>query len=90
MSEHDLSGIWLTGERERNISGEFALAVSDWAERTPTKRNIELSVTLLRSASLTCSAIDLYIVFCPPYRNFTTSLIQVYVFLMMTLVYVQV
>ncbi len=29
MSEHDLSGIWFTGERERNISGAFALAVSD-------------------------------------------------------------
>ncbi len=41
MSERDLSGIWFTGERERNISGAFALAVCDWAERTPTKRNIE-------------------------------------------------
>ncbi len=41
MSERDLSGIWFTGERERNISGVFALAVSDWAERTPTERNIE-------------------------------------------------
>ncbi len=27
-----LSGIWFTGEREQNISGVFALAVSDWAE----------------------------------------------------------
>ncbi len=41
MSERDLSGIWFTGERERNISGAFALAVSDWTERTPTKRNFE-------------------------------------------------
>ncbi len=29
MSERDRSGIWFTGERERNISGAFALAVSD-------------------------------------------------------------
>ncbi len=29
MSERDLSGIWFTGERERNISGAFALALSD-------------------------------------------------------------
>ncbi len=29
MREHDLSGIWFTGERERNISGAFDLAVSD-------------------------------------------------------------
>ncbi len=50
MSERDLSGIWFTGERERNISGAFALAVSDWAERTPTERNIERSVTPLRFA----------------------------------------
>ncbi len=54
MSEHDLSGIWFTGERERNISGAFALAVSDWAERTPTKRNIERSVTPLRFAHMLC------------------------------------
>ncbi len=26
MSECDLSGIWFTGEYERNISGAFALA----------------------------------------------------------------
>ncbi len=29
MSECDLSGIRFTGERERDISGAFALAVSD-------------------------------------------------------------
>ncbi len=29
MSERDLSGIWFTGECEWNISGVFALAVSD-------------------------------------------------------------
>ncbi len=29
MSERDLSGIWFSDERERNISGAFALAVSD-------------------------------------------------------------
>ncbi len=40
----DLSGIWFTGERERNISGAFDLAVNDWAERTHTKQNIERSV----------------------------------------------
>ncbi len=45
MSERDLSGIWFTGERERNIRGVFALAVSDWTEHMPTKQNIELSVT---------------------------------------------
>ncbi len=49
MSERDLSGIWFTGERERNISGAFALAVSDWTERTPTKRNFE------RFAHMLCS-----------------------------------
>ncbi len=32
----DLSEIRFTGERERNISGAFALAVNDWAERTHT------------------------------------------------------
>ncbi len=52
MSERDLSVIWFTGERERNISGVFALAVSDWAERTPTKQNIELSATPLRFAHM--------------------------------------
>ncbi len=52
MSERDLSGIWFTGERERNISGAFALAVSNWAERTPTKRNIVLTYF---NRSLTCS-----------------------------------
>ncbi len=36
MWERDLSGIWFTGERERNISGVFDLAVNDWAERTHT------------------------------------------------------
>ncbi len=41
MWEHDLSGIWFTGEGERDISGAFALAVNDWAERTHTQRNIE-------------------------------------------------
>ncbi len=45
MSERDLTLIWFTAERERNISGAFALAVTDWAERMPTKQNIELSVT---------------------------------------------
>ncbi len=40
--------IWFTGERERNISGAFDLAVNDWAERTHTERNIE-------ERSLTCS-----------------------------------
>ncbi len=54
MSERDLSGIWFTVERERNISGVFALAVSNWAERTPTKQNIELSVTPLRFAHMIC------------------------------------
>ncbi len=29
MLDRDLSGIWFTGERQRNISGAFALAVSD-------------------------------------------------------------
>ncbi len=29
------------GERNRNISGVFDLAVNDWAERTHTQRNIE-------------------------------------------------
>ncbi len=52
MWERDLSGIWFTGERERNISGAFALAVSDWAERTPKKQNIELSVTPLYFAHM--------------------------------------
>ncbi len=42
MSERDLSRIWFTGERERNISGALDLAVSNWAERTHTNRNIEL------------------------------------------------
>ncbi len=41
MWARDLSGIRFTGERERNISGAFALAVNDWAERTHTQRNIE-------------------------------------------------
>ncbi len=31
MWERDLSGIWFTGEPERNISGVFDLAVNDWA-----------------------------------------------------------
>ncbi len=44
MWEPDLSGIGLPGERERNISGVFDLAVNDWAERTHTQRNIERSV----------------------------------------------
>ncbi len=47
-----LNGIWFSGERERNISGAFALAMSDWAERTHTERNIELSVTPLRFAHM--------------------------------------
>ncbi len=34
MWARDLSGIRFTGERERNISEAFALAVNDWAERT--------------------------------------------------------
>ncbi len=54
MSERDLSGIWFTGECEQNISGVFALAVSDWAERMPTKRNIERSVTPLCFAHMLC------------------------------------
>ncbi len=29
MLERDLSGIWFTVERQQNISGAFALAVSD-------------------------------------------------------------
>ncbi len=29
MCERDLSGIWFTGECERNISGVFDLAVND-------------------------------------------------------------
>ncbi len=45
-SERDL----VYRERERNISGVFALAVSDVS--TPTKRNIELSVTPLRFAHM--------------------------------------
>ncbi len=40
MWARDLSGIWFTGERERN-SGVFDLAVNDWAVRTHTQRNIE-------------------------------------------------
>ncbi len=52
MSERDLSRIWFTGERERNFNGAFGLAVSDWAERTHTKWNIELSVTTLRFAHM--------------------------------------
>ncbi len=54
MWECILSDIWFTDERERNISGAFALAVSDWAERMPTKRNIKLSVTPLRFAHMLC------------------------------------
>ncbi len=46
MWERDLSVIWFTSERERNISGAIALAVSDWAERTPT------NVTPLRFAHM--------------------------------------
>ncbi len=34
MWARDLSGIRFTGERERNISGAFALAMNDWAEHT--------------------------------------------------------
>ncbi len=41
MWARDLSGIRFTGERERIISGAFALAVNDWAERTHTEQNIE-------------------------------------------------
>ncbi len=37
MWARDLSGIWFTGERERNISGVFDLAVNDWAVRTHTR-----------------------------------------------------
>ncbi len=54
MWARDLSRIRFTGERERNISGAFALAVNDWAERTHTEQNIE------RSASLTCSGCILF------------------------------
>ncbi len=42
MWARDLSGIRFTGERERIISGAFALAVNDWAVRAHTQRNIEL------------------------------------------------
>ncbi len=52
MSERDLSRIWFTGERERNISRAFALAVSDRAVRSHTKQNIELSFTTLRFAHM--------------------------------------
>ncbi len=52
MWEFDLIRIWFTCDRERNISGAFALAVSDWAERMPTKWNIELSITPLCSHAL--------------------------------------
>ncbi len=52
MSERDLSRICFTGEREWNISGAFALAVSAWEECTPTKWNIELSITPLRFAHM--------------------------------------
>ncbi len=41
MWARDLSRIRFTGERERNINGAFVFAVSDWAERTHTERNIE-------------------------------------------------
>ncbi len=41
MWARDPSRIRFTGERERIISGAFALAVNDWAERTHTKRDIE-------------------------------------------------
>ncbi len=43
MWARDLSGIRFTGERERNISGAFILAVNDWAEHTQNieERNIE-------------------------------------------------
>ncbi len=54
MSELDLSMIWFTRVRERNISRAFALAVSDYAERTPTKRNIEFRATTLRIAHMLC------------------------------------
>ncbi len=40
MWARDLSGIRFTGERERIISGAFALAVNDWAERTHTQSEI--------------------------------------------------
>ncbi len=63
MWERDLSVIWFTGERERNISGAFGLAVSDWVERTHTKRNIELSITLLRFAHMLCLWAELCFVY---------------------------
>ncbi len=47
MSERDLSGIWFTGERERNISGAFALTVSDWTAHAHRAE--------YWAASLTCS-----------------------------------
>ncbi len=56
MWARDLSGIPFTGERERNISRAFALAVNDRAERTHTKQNIEP----LRFTSLTCSGCILF------------------------------
>ncbi len=52
MSERDLSRIWFTGERERNISVRNIRNINDWAERMPTKQNIERSVTPLRFAHM--------------------------------------
>ncbi len=73
MSERDLTLIWFTAERERNISGAFALAVTDVAERTPTKRNIEPNVTPLHLytvfPSIACHFAEQHILFKYPRRN---------------------
>ncbi len=71
MWARDLSGIRFTGERERNISGAFILAVNDWAERTHTERNI---------ASLTCSGC---ILFCLIWLLTYTYNIYIYIYIYM-------
>ncbi len=43
----DLSGIRFTGERERNISGAFALAVNDWAKPLHFAHMLWLHLVLL-------------------------------------------
>ncbi len=53
------SVIWAGFGLPVSVSGilaeRYALTVSDWAERTPTERNIERSVTPLRFAHMLCS-----------------------------------
>ncbi len=54
------SVIWAGFGLPVSVSGilaERALTVSDWAERTPRKRNIERSVTPLRFAHMLCPVI---------------------------------